>query len=172
MAFKASFPQGFVCDFDFASLYQPSVAPLYEAFPPFPRRGGIRRLWEELVVVWRVMRPAGDFRIDANFRLEEAWVVSRVTNHNASSDPGADKVVLADEILASETNGSAIVERASSKEEALLRYAASGISADGGVWSVEGDQLIADVWSESYSPYSTGYARTGTRTYRLVKDSL
>lgn len=90
-------------------------------------RGLKKELWEDLVVVWQ------DFD-------SRDWVVTRVTNHQASEDPSAPKRVTGYELVVSRISSSNVI-KAGSKPEALLKYAALGGRA-GNVWSIAGSEPV------------------------------
>ena len=85
-----------------------------------------KELWEDLAVVWQEF-DSGD------------WVVTRVTNHQASEDPSAPKCVTGCELAFSRISSFNVI-KAGSKHEALLKYAASGHA--GNVWSGAGDEPV------------------------------
>lgn len=110
-------------------------------------RGLKEELWENLVVVWP----------DA---MRGAWCVAEVINHRASEDPSAPKYVTHAELVNGALREDAIF--AESKQEALLRYAASG-RCRVAVWSVDG--FYGAKWL-----YIGEEARM--RRYRLVKEDF
>ena len=109
-------------------------------------RGLKKELWEDFVVVW----PDG---------TRNAWCVAKAISHRASEDPSAPKYVTHAELINSALRDDAIF--AESKEEALLRYAASGRCR--AVWSVDG--FYGAKWL-----YLGNEARM--RRYRLVKEDF
>ena len=92
-----------------------------------------KELWENLAVVWKQARPIPG---------HGPWFLTNVINHNASADPQAPKIVLGSEIAVSQFYGDVI--EAKTKEEAMLKYAASG-HASGSVWSIDKGGNIAAV---------------------------
>ena len=109
-------------------------------------RGLKKELWEDFVVVW----PDG---------TRGAWCVAKAISHHASEDPSAPKYVTHAELVDSALRDDAIF--AASKEEALLRYAASGRCR--AVWSVDG--FYGAKWL-----YLGNEARM--QRYRLVKEDF
>ena len=105
-----------------------------------------KELWEDLVVVW----PDGTCG---------AWCVTKVINHHASKDPSAPKYVTQAELMSSTLRDDAIF--AESKQEALLRYVASGRCRD--LWFIDGFYDVE--WL-----YIGNEARM--QRYRLVKEDF
>lgn len=117
-------------------------------------RSGKKKLWEDLAVVWQDPVLDGDMW---DINSAGGWYLTRVVNHNASADPAAPKYVTHDELLNSVLREDVI--RAGSKQEALLKCAASGHA--GSVWSVD---AVDFTFNPDYGDL--------TKRYRLVKEDF
>ena len=117
-------------------------------------RGGKKELWENLMVVWQDPVLDGDMR---DITLAGDWYLTRVVNHHASADPSAPKYITHDELVNSALHSDMI--NAGSKQEALLKYAASGRA--GSVWSIDAVDFRPSMDSGDI-----------TKWYRLVKEEF
>lgn len=117
-------------------------------------RGLGKELWENLMVAWQDPVLDGDMW---DINLAGDWYITRVVNHHASVDPAAPKYVTHDELINSVLREDVI--RASSKQEALLKYAASGHA--GSVWSID---AVDFTLNPDYGDL--------TKRYRLVKEDF
>lgn len=107
-----------------------------------------KELWENLMVVWQDAMSGG-----------RDWYITRVVNHHATENAVAPKSVADNELMASIIRGYMV--KASSKEEALLRYRVFGHAA--AVWSIAGGEGELSLPGS----YFKRYVR-----YRLVKEDF
>ena len=105
-----------------------------------------KELWEDLFVVYQVTEAS-----------KPRWKLVRVINHNAPENPSARRRITHAEL----ENGLLYddVITADSKQEAMLKHAASGRGGD--VWSIE-SSLVSE-WL---------YGRAFERGYTLVKEEF
>ena len=106
------------------------------------------------MVVWQDPVLDGDMW---DITLAGDWYLTRVVNHHASADPTAPKYITHDELVNSALHSDMI--SAGSKQEALLKYAASGRA--GSVWSID----AVDFWPSMDSGDIA-------KRYRLVKEDF
>lgn len=111
-----------------------------------------KELWEDLFVVYQVTETG---------RVTETgqprWKLVRVINHNAPEDPSAPRRITHAELENGLLRGDVIT--AYSKQEAMLKHAASGRGGD--VWSIK-SSLVSE-WL---------YGRALEREYTIVKEDF
>lgn len=106
------------------------------------------------MVVWQDPVLDGDMW---DITLDGDWYLTLVINHHASADPTAPKYITHAELVNSALRSDMI--SAGSKQEVMLKYAASGRA--GSVWSID----AVDFWPSMDSGDST-------KRYRLVKEDF
>lgn len=113
-------------------------------------REDITVAWPESVIYWSPTRS-------------RKWFVTRVTTHCVPDDPLGPRYATYTELVSSALRDDVFAVFADSKEEALMKYAASGRCRAGAVWSAE---------SEVLQGWLADHTAPAERRYMLTKEDI